>query len=345
MFGTQIAALLSPNGSAVLLRKQEPTQAEIIASIDAAWTRVASSGVALLQVADGSPRVVAVAPSYAGFILLAEQGVTVDWLRPLTGQPPVPGLLRAGEKLGGASIDIVAIDMPMALTKITERRVADNKISQEFGVASASTHSVNRTRPGAFGKAISDGFRKAGYSLATTSYAGARPVLIEVFPLAALVRLMALRRRPPYKVTKTTKYWKDKTREERRELLIHEWSYIISALQTRIPTMSFALPLQWSRWSELKPYEDVLFAIYVKDDLSNRVFWITTTHACNYQRREVCSQSPIERETVAERGCNRRILVSTEDRLSLHGTQAQEAFSRGVEIGPVDRPANNFQFQ
>ncbi len=233
----------------------------LVLGIDAAWTINGSSGVALLRIDRGKRRLVAVAPSYAGFISLAEQATPVNWSRPLGGSPPVSRLLKAGEKLGRGSIDVVAIDMPIALTEIRERRVADNKISQQFGYAWAGTHTVDSSRPGAFGSAISGAFFKAGYSLATTSYSTGKPALVEVFPLAALVRLMTLDKRPPYKVTKTAAYWKGKTREERRELLIQEWSRILSALQTQISTMSFALPQQWSTWSELKPYEDVLDAL------------------------------------------------------------------------------------
>jgi hypothetical protein len=94
---------------------------------------------------------------------------------------------------------------------------------------------------------------------------GASPVvhtkLAGHIPLAALVRLMGLNKRPPYKVTKTATYWKGKTRKERRNLLRREWSCIFSALQSEISEMGFMLPTQWSTWTELKPYEDVLDAV------------------------------------------------------------------------------------
>lgn len=214
-----------------------------------------------MQLVKGERRVVAVAPSYADFILLAEKRAAVNWVRPAGGMPDVRGLLEAARKLGGAEIDLVAIDMPMALTDVTQRRAADNKISEEFGAAGAGTHSVNPQRPGPFGKSISDAFGRAGYSLATITHAAAKPALIEVFPLAALVRLMGLNKRPPYKVTKTAKYWKGKTREKRRDLLVREWSCILSALRSEISEIDFTLPFQWSKWTELKPYEDALDAV------------------------------------------------------------------------------------
>ena len=222
----------------------------LVLGIDASWTANGSSGVALMRIAKAERRVLAAAPSYAGFISLAEQGTAPPhWIRPPGGAPDVYRLLEAAHELGGASLDVVAIDMPMALTDLADRRIADNKISKEFGAACAGTHSINPTRPGPFGKSISDAFRKAGFSLATTSYTTGKPALIEVYPLAALVRLMRLDKRPPYKVTKTAAYWKGKQIEERRDLLRREWTRIFAALQTQISEIGFTIPTQCSTWT------------------------------------------------------------------------------------------------
>jgi predicted RNase H-like nuclease len=233
----------------------------LVLGIDAAWTEAGSSGVALKRCTGGRRQVVAAAPSYAGFINRATDRTAINWVRPLGGAPDVSRLLKAATKLGGAPVDVVAIDMPMALTRIGARRVADNAISREFGSVGAGTHSVNEARPGSFGKSIVDAFRAKGFSLATTSHLAAKPALVEVFPLAALVRLMELDTRPPYKVTKTSKYWPSRTREERQNLLRRTWSSIFSALQTEISEIGFPFPTQWSSWAALKPYEDALDAV------------------------------------------------------------------------------------
>jgi hypothetical protein len=64
-----------------------------VLSIDAAWTAAGSSGVALLRCAKGKRDIVGVAPSYAGFIGLAE-GTTVDWDQPIGGAPDVRIVLK-----------------------------------------------------------------------------------------------------------------------------------------------------------------------------------------------------------------------------------------------------------
>src|SRR5262249_27466733 len=158
-------------------------------------------------------RVIAVAPSYADFIAYAEDAKNVDWRRPRSGVPDVPRLLRGATKIGGAPVDVVAIDMPISVDPITKRREADDAIARAVGAAGATAHSVNATRPGSFGKSITDAFLTEGVALATTFLPIKSRALIEVFPLAALVRLMRLGTRPPYKVTKTTKYWPRRTKE------------------------------------------------------------------------------------------------------------------------------------
>jgi predicted RNase H-like nuclease len=164
----------------------------LILGVDAAWTERGSSGVALLKLSKNMRRVIALAPSYAVF-----GQATIDWFRPPGGPPDVAKLLRTAEKIGGAPVDVVAVDMPMAKTPITGRRVADQKVSQEFGGrVGASVHSPNELRPGAHGKRIVDAIRDAGFRLVTTNHIPGTRSLIEVFPLAALVRLMRAKQRP-----------------------------------------------------------------------------------------------------------------------------------------------------
>lgn len=212
----------------------------LVLGIDAAWTATGSSCVALMRHNQNGPQVIAVAPSYEGFVTHAENARTVDWLRPFNSAPNVPRLLKAATKIGGAQVDVVAVDMPMSLEVINQRRAADDAVSHAFGAAGAGTHTVNAERPGPFGKAITDAFLAAGFSLATMSPSIKRPALIEVFPLAALVRLMRLDSRPPYKVTKTSKYWPGRTKEQRQVLLKEEWARIFGALQ--LETVAGRLP-------------------------------------------------------------------------------------------------------
>ena len=234
----------------------------LILGIDAAWTETGSSGVALLNARERVCHLIAVAPSYESFIASAD-GVAPKWERKTGRAPDVGSLLRAASSLGGGRIDVVAIDMPVARVPITGRRVADDRISITFGAARAGTHSPSVVRPGAFGERVARAFVSAGYSLATNVGQTQSPALVEVFPLAALVRLMKLSTRPPYKTAKTSRYWPGKTRQWRINQLLRSWSEILTALELDIANIRRRIPLPTapSAIAHLKPYEDALDAI------------------------------------------------------------------------------------
>jgi predicted RNase H-like nuclease len=205
-------------------------------------------------------RVLCAAPSYAAFTAAAEEGKAVGWTVPRGGAPDVPRLLRAAQTLGGAPVQIVAIDMPVATIPIIGRRMADNLVSQHFGAAGAGTHSATLMRPGPHGKSISNAFHSAGFKLATTSHRHT-PALVEVYPLAALVRLLKASMRPAYKVLNTVKYWPSKTQAERAELLKGEWATISAALKREISEIGIPHPPDWSSFAGLKGYENALDAV------------------------------------------------------------------------------------
>lgn len=70
-----------------------------ILGVDAAWTGGSASGVALLETSVQGWHALALAPSYAAFLKLA-QGVAVDWRAKDRGGAPQPGrLLAAADRL------------------------------------------------------------------------------------------------------------------------------------------------------------------------------------------------------------------------------------------------------
>lgn len=235
----------------------------LILGIDSAWTESGSSGVALLKVDQGKGRILAVEPSYAAFINRGSGETPTR--QPITGLAvDVSELLQAGTLLGGEAMSVVAIDMPMSLKNITGRRTADNAISQKFGAAGAGTHSPNENRPGAHGKRLADAFQDAGFRLATNNSSPTTlPALIEVFPLAALVCLMRLDKRPRYKVGKRQRYWPEHSSADRIALLLTEWHRICAALRDEINDLAFDVPDvdKVESASSLKAYEDMLDAI------------------------------------------------------------------------------------
>jgi len=234
----------------------------LILGIDAAWTKTGSSGVALLETRNGRRTLLAVNASYADFLGSNEGERQSAYLL-----PDAKLLLRKAESIAGTAVDLVAVDMPVANTKITGRRIADNAISVAFGAQWASTHSPNEMRPGPFGERIANSFAKAGYQLATdSSRVTAGRALVEVYPLVALVRLMKAAVRPAYKVAKISRYYRNAvpplSQDQRIERLLETWGEIRAALGREILDFHFEFPERpLKSASKLKPYEDKLDAI------------------------------------------------------------------------------------
>jgi predicted RNase H-like nuclease len=231
----------------------------VILGIDAAWTERGSSAIALLRSSGRDRHIVAVSPSYSSFLARAD-GLPVGWKKPVGGAPDVAQLLKASQHLAGAPVDVVAIDMPMSARAITGYRTADRKLSSAFGAVQVSTHTPNGQRPGSHGERITQDFVRAGFYLATIQ-TQKTPPLVEVFPLAAIVRLMSLTKRPPYKTTKTSRYWPGVPLSERMALLLNQWQQIESAIRMEVGELGFELPAICSSMNSLKPYEDALDAV------------------------------------------------------------------------------------
>ncbi|WP_235199778.1 DUF429 domain-containing protein [Sphingomonas sp. RIT328] len=227
--------------------------------IDAAWTATRPSGVALAVRQAGRWTLRAVAPSYAHFLALAH-GETLDGA-PTGAVPDVPALLDAAQRLAGAPVGLVAIDMPLALTPITARRPSDNAIARAFGAWHCATHSPSAERPGALSDRLRAGFAAAGYPLRMQDAPAGG--LIEVYPHPALVRLAGGARRLPYKAGNSAKYWPGEPLAVRRGLLHAEWRRIAALLATRFDGLADRLPPLADRPSgiDAKAHEDMLDAI------------------------------------------------------------------------------------
>jgi len=198
---------------------------QAVLGIDAAWTQGEPSGVALI-VDDGAGwRQIRVAPSYEAFVDVCS-GRDVDWrARPSAGPcDPTALLSAAADVLGNSAIVVVAVDMPMATAPIAGRRVADDETSRAFGRNGCAVHSPSGTRPGPIGAALHSGFSRHGFSLATRiTRAATTPALLEVYPHAALLRLLDVDYRLPYKIAKSNRYWPGAIADERRANLGNSW--------------------------------------------------------------------------------------------------------------------------
>lgn len=236
-----------------------------VLGIDAAWTAKEPSGIALISQSISGWSCDAIAPSYDQFITLAD-GLLVDWQNKAVGSvPDMDQLIQAAKKLASTEvIDVIAVDMPLSLQKITSRREADRKISKTYGGRGCSVHSPSELRPGP----LSDDFRSKclnlGYSLSTAeTSAGINPALIEVYPHTAILELMNLDYRFRYKLSRRNKLWPDASAHERKENLILAFNKILKELDNIISGIKLDVPEveHVDTFAMLKSYEDAIDAL------------------------------------------------------------------------------------
>ncbi len=238
-----------------------------ILALDPAWTPTEPSGVALVHQVKDRWRCVALAPSYEQFVALAK-GTPVDWATtPKAGRPDVDALMDAARTLlDGENVDLVTIDMPVALTAFSKRREADSAVSQKFGSKGCSTHSPSEVRPGELGRELTDRFKELGYPVATVETpVGSTFVLAEVYPHPALLHLLDKDFRFKYKIGRASEYWPDKSPADRRRRVVKNWRKILDQLSLTINKIDLPLPaktdLETYPSTSLKRFEDALDAL------------------------------------------------------------------------------------
>ncbi len=220
--------------------------------------------MALVSHSDGAWRCIALAPSYDAFVELASGGM-VDWAKRSEGaRPTLVSLLRAARSLlNGERVTIVSVDMPLATVPITNRREADDAVARAFGKQACSPHSPNKTRPGIIADRFVKGFGQQGFSLAVKGAEVRDNQLIEVFPHPVLLKLLQADYRVPYKVAKTTRYWKDQPLAVRLGKLAAVHETILVGLRSVIDGIGLIIPkpAEIKTLASLKPYEDALDAL------------------------------------------------------------------------------------
>ncbi len=245
-----------------------------VLGLDAAWTERGTSGVALVRKEGGFWRCVAVAPSYWSFTRLAA-GEAVDWSfcgESQAAVDPLKLLLAAGRLLGKVGADgavtdavtVIAIDMPIGTVPIVGRRNSDNRISSAFGKIGCSTHSPSLLRPGKHGLALSSGFERAGYRIATADVPVSTPKCqFEVYPHPALVKLMNAEYRIGYKISKSARLWPDTSVELRIEKLLDQYRAIVRRLGQEMEGIDLLIPESAGDLTlcSLKRYEDCIDAL------------------------------------------------------------------------------------
>ena len=223
----------------------EIIQKSAVLGIDAAWTVREPSGISLLVQTDTDWNSVGLAPSYEQFMALAD-GKVVNWDQaPKGSEPNLKLLVQVAQQMASpAKIRTIAVDMPVSLQKISGRRAADSAISRTFGAKGCSTHSPNEQRPGS----LADKYRvtcdQLGFQLATTSTpVGSQSSLIEVYPHTALLELLDLDFRFPYKVEKSSRYWKGESTQKRKSNLVEALNKILTGLAQKIDGIPLEIPI------------------------------------------------------------------------------------------------------
>jgi predicted RNase H-like nuclease len=232
----------------------------VVLGLDAAWTLTKPSGVALVAELRDGWHLIAASNSYQRFLALAASDKQPEE-RPSGGMPDVRALLVSASILAGQSVDVVAIDMPLARSPIIGRRTSDDAVSRAYGGRKCGTHTPSASRPGRISDDLREGFERAGYPLRTNKMA--KPGVIEVYPHPALIELANASERLPYKASKVRNYWPSAAPLERRMRLFRQWSTIVALLECEIAGVSSALPRLEPRAPgiQVKAYEDALDAV------------------------------------------------------------------------------------
>jgi predicted RNase H-like nuclease len=240
---------------------RSPTRRAVL-GLDAAWTAGQPSGVALV-VEDGRRwRCAALAPSYDAFTMLAA-GRAVDWDGPVPrgSWPDASALLAAAARLApGADLAVVAADLPLARTPILRRRPADDAVSRAFGARGCGVHSPSAARPGPLADRLRENLEALGYPLATAREPAPR-ALLEVYPHTALLSLLDLDYRLPYKLSRARRYWSDETPAQRVRHVVLAWRRVLRALESRVDGIALPLPSVPRSAGRLKRLEDALDAL------------------------------------------------------------------------------------
>ena len=127
------------------------------------------------------------------------------------------------------SPSLIAIDMPVADEPVTGYREADRATTRAFSRFGCPVHSPTPQRPGGWGEFCvqilhEKGYRcKTGLPLEGLSF-------VEVYPHTALLKLLRLSKRFPYKISRASRYWPEGSPAQRKEKILQHFEIILEAL-------------------------------------------------------------------------------------------------------------------
>lgn len=241
----------------------------LVLGVDAAWTYKNPSGIALVKWSKSDKcQLVALARSYDEF-LVVDGATRINWFKKVSGSRPDMGkLLNHACSIGGGKMSVVALDIPLSPSPITGRRVADNEVSRVYGGLGAGTHSPTAETPGElssylFRSLVNLGFTWAGED--GVKHLSNGGIFLETYPHPAIIEMLNLNYRLPYKISRVKRYWPELPSSERRALLINNVDTLQNGLASNIKSLSGILSdveslNQYPRWV-LTDYENVLDAL------------------------------------------------------------------------------------
>ncbi len=243
----------------------------LILGVDAAWSEQNPSGLALIRYESGKkPSLVTVARSYEEFLHLGQDG-QIRWDISAVGTKPEFGrILEKACSLGNQQVRVVALDLPLSRIPITKRRACDSEVSRIYGRMGAAVHSPSAKYPGPISSLVFQQLSGAGYELLPQKdqrYTG-NGLFMEVYPHIAIIEMLRIDYRLPYKVQKRSSYWRNATPRERLQNLISSIERLrtklvqeIEGVQQIIPKASGIINSPENSISRLKGVEDVLDAV------------------------------------------------------------------------------------
>ncbi|HVO58512.1 MAG TPA: DUF429 domain-containing protein [Dongiaceae bacterium] len=225
-----------------------------VLGIDAAWGEKNPSGVALVREDANGWSCLAVAGSHREFgrNVFSRETKTLD------------ELVQAAASDLGASLVLLTVDMPLSHRIIDKRREADNAITRNFSKNWCPCHSPQGDRPEKVSRRLYDMAKDAGFALHTTADHSAEKTLLEVYPHAALLRLLRLDKRLEYKVSRSRQLFPGASVEERKEKHLAAFQRVVGALSQKIAGIPAFLPKSHKdvkSFAALKSVEDALDAL------------------------------------------------------------------------------------
>jgi len=243
----------------------------LILGVDAAWSAGNPSGVALVEWKAGEkPRLLLAARSYEEYCK-AEPGQAIEWNVRVTGSIPVFGrILKKTQQEYQRKIEIIALDLPLSPEPMLARRTCDNLVSSLYGKRGAAVHSPTDEQLSRISGKVFDQLTRRGYDLNLTAPAELpqRGLFMEVYPHIAIIELLQLPYRLPYKVHKRSTYWKNATAPERLRNICGSLEALRLAIAENmagvtelLPPISEVIDEAGCAVNVLKGYEDTLDAV------------------------------------------------------------------------------------